>query len=221
MKSIFDYDNKFMQALMVIGDLIILNFLFLLCCIPVVTIGAAQAGLFNGLRVLMDKEDDSSCAAAFFRGFTNGFTKITVAFVIMLVIIDLVGWSALSILATQQVGFTVIISCIALCVCGVFQSLMSAFHSRFSCTTFQLFRNSWLLFLAHPLRSVALSLLTWSPLWLFLLTTPRVFFSLGPLFMSIFFSFVHLLGYTVMRKPFNDLIQMYNERTAAEEAVSE
>ena len=64
--NIFDYNSKFNQLLMTVADIIILNVLYLVCCIPVFTIGAAQAGLFTGIRVLLDKEDDSSCAKAFF-----------------------------------------------------------------------------------------------------------------------------------------------------------
>ena len=77
MNSIFSYDSPLMQVLTYIGDLIILNFIFLLCCLPVFTIGAAQAGMFTAVRVLSDKEDDSSAVAAFFRGFKNGFGKVT------------------------------------------------------------------------------------------------------------------------------------------------
>ena len=45
MRGFFDYDNKFMQLLSKATDMIILNLLFLLCCIPIFTIGAAQAAL--------------------------------------------------------------------------------------------------------------------------------------------------------------------------------
>ena len=63
--NIFSYESKLMQTLMVIGDYIILNLMFLVFSIPIFTIGAAQAGLYSGIKVALDKEDDSSCAAAF------------------------------------------------------------------------------------------------------------------------------------------------------------
>ena len=44
MGGLFSYDSKLMQILNFIGDLIILNVLYLVCCLPVVTIGAAQIG---------------------------------------------------------------------------------------------------------------------------------------------------------------------------------
>ena len=45
MEILFSYDSKLMQTLTFVGDLIILNLLYLLCCVPVFTIGAAQAVL--------------------------------------------------------------------------------------------------------------------------------------------------------------------------------
>ena len=92
------------------------------------------------------------------------------------------------------------------------------FHSRFSCTVWQLFRNAWFIFLAHPLRSILIAVLAWSPIILFL-GDLRIFILLTPLFLSIYFSFMYLLINNVMRKPFNDVIKIYNERQ--EEASKE
>ena len=50
--NIFNYESKFNQLLMTLADLIILNLLFVVCSLPIFTIGAAQAGLFTGIRVL-------------------------------------------------------------------------------------------------------------------------------------------------------------------------
>ena len=39
MRGVFNPDSPMMRALGVVWDLIVLNLLFLVCCIPVVTIG--------------------------------------------------------------------------------------------------------------------------------------------------------------------------------------
>ena len=93
MNSLFSYENKFMQALMTLGDLIILNLLFLICSLPVVTMGAAQAGLYTAVRTIVDKDDDTAPVKAFFRGFKSGFIKITLVWIPLLII------SVMSILA--------------------------------------------------------------------------------------------------------------------------
>ena len=64
--NIFNYESKFNQMVMVLADMIILNLLYLICCIPIFTIGAAQAGLYTAVRAMRDDEDYvGSCYAAF------------------------------------------------------------------------------------------------------------------------------------------------------------
>ena len=53
MKNIFSYDSKLIIMLEGVANTMLLNILFLLCCIPVVTIGAAFTALFSGCRALM------------------------------------------------------------------------------------------------------------------------------------------------------------------------
>lgn len=223
MKGLFNYDNKFMQLLMTVGDLVILNFMYLLCCLPIVTIGAAQAGLCTGLRKLTDKDDDTSPAAAFMRGFAGGFTKITPAFLIMLFLIFLTGYTAASVAffdVNGMKGAPVVLSVISVCICALFQTMISVFHSRFTCTVWQLFRNAWFMFLAHPLRSIAAAILAWSPVILFL-GDLRIFVLLTPVFITLFFSFTFLLINSLMKKPFNDVIQVFQERQEQAESTEE
>lgn len=214
MKNLFNYENKLMQAVMTFADLVILNVLFLLCCIPIVTIGAAQAGLYSGIKVLVDKEDDSSPAAAFFRGFSNGFLKITLVYTVMLIAIAASGYVVSLVFIFQASGISdapLIVSIIALCIFAMFQSLICLFHSRFNCSIPQLFRNVWLIFLAHPLRSILVAVLTWAPIVLLLIDL-RLFMTITPVVATILYGFLFLLSYSIMHKPFQDLIQMYNER---------
>ena len=46
MDRIFNMDNKFFTFMSRVADLIILNLLFLLCCIPIVTIGPAITAMY-------------------------------------------------------------------------------------------------------------------------------------------------------------------------------
>ena len=47
LKKLFDMDNPVMQALSTAADLLVLNMLTLLCCLPVVTAGAALTALHD------------------------------------------------------------------------------------------------------------------------------------------------------------------------------
>ena len=64
--GIFNYESKFMQLMLLVADYMILNFVYIICCLPVVTIGAAQAGLYAGMKALLNKEDDTPALRQFF-----------------------------------------------------------------------------------------------------------------------------------------------------------
>ena len=86
MKELFNIDNPFMQLLTRVGDMIILNVLFLLCCVPVVTIGASTAAL---QKVAQDiaHDTDSGTVKTFFRAFRDNFKQATVVWLFVLLVI--------------------------------------------------------------------------------------------------------------------------------------
>ena len=94
---------------------------------------------------------------------------------------------------------------IALALCLILHAIITVFHSQFSCTIMQLFRNAWLVMVMHPLRSLAVGALTWLPLILFQFSM-TTFVQLTPLFMTVYYSVALLFGGLCMQKPFNKLI---------------
>lgn len=216
--NLFSYESKPMQILIFLGDLLLLNFFFLLCCLPVVTIGAAQAGLFTAVRVLSDPEDDSSASAAFFRGFVGGFGKVTVAWGILTLLIAAIAFAGYVAIMN---GSPVWIALVALCVCALFQSQIAPFHSRFDCTPWQLIRNAWFFVVAHPLRAFGVAILMWAPVIVVLLSV-YTFMMLTPIWISIYYSTACLFSYSMMKKPFATLISHFNETHGkAEEPAGE
>ena len=207
MNSLFSYENKFMQVLMTLGDLIILNLLFLLCSLPIVTMGAAQAGLYTAVRTITDKNDDTAPVKAFFRGFKSGFIKINLVGVVFLAVIVASLWAFFSL----NPGFTKIMALIGFCIVAILETLTMMFHSRFDCTPMQLLRNSALLFLAHPLRVIPATFLSWLSL-IIALYDPNSFIAMGPVFLTLFISVTFLLSYALMYKPFKDLVDMTLEK---------
>ena len=64
MRGVFNPDSPMMRALGVVWDLIVLNLLFLVCCIPVVTIGPAITAL-HYVTTKMAGEKDGRWSAIF------------------------------------------------------------------------------------------------------------------------------------------------------------
>lgn len=212
--GLFSYENPVMQILMYIGDLIILNFLFLICSAPIFTIGAAQAGMYTAMRVLRDKEDDSSPTAAFFRGFKSGFGKITLAWGLM-VLVTLVG-CYIAVMAYQY-GLSGWLCVIPVVILAWFTAQIPAIHSRFDCKPMQLIRNSWFLIIGHPLRTLGTAILTWLPMGLFLFGEMFTFLSLVPVWCIIYFSLAFLFSQTFLTKPFNTMVEEFNNRQTTAE----
>lgn len=212
--KIFSYDSPVVQFLSKVGDMVLLNLLFVVCAVPVVTIGAAQVGLFTAMRVLRDKEDDSSCIKAFFRGVASGFWRITGIWCAFLVLAVLLVGNVIGTIFYQNydsnapVGMAIA----ALCIFGALESLIVLFHARFCCTTWQLLKNVWLLLLAYPLRAVLLSALVWFPLAVVLMDI-YLFVRLTPIFLLVYFSLAYSLCVWVMHKPFQRLVDISDEET--------
>ena len=61
-------ETKFWSILTLTGNAIGLNLLFILCCLPVITIGPALSGLYSAVRYMIRKD-------GWFRGFREGFTN--------------------------------------------------------------------------------------------------------------------------------------------------
>ena len=214
MNSIFSYDSPLMQILTYIGDLIILNFLYLLCCLPIFTIGAAQAGMYTAMRVLNDKEDDSSAVAAFFRGFKTGFGKVTLAWNLLLV--AMLVLSAVAMLAyVMQLPLWLCV--LPICIGALFQSLVPALHSRFDSTAMQLISNSWFLIIGHPLRSLSVALLTWLPVIMFIWLGMYIFMMATPVWCTLYYSTAILFCELFLRKPFNTVVEEFHNRQAAQQ----
>ena len=57
MDRIFNMDNKFFTFMSRVADLIILNLLFLLCCIPIVTIGPAITAMYYVTMKMVRNEE--------------------------------------------------------------------------------------------------------------------------------------------------------------------
>ena len=163
MGGFFSYESKPMQILMFLGDLILLNVLYLVCCIPVVTIGAAQAGMYTACKVLLDKEDDSSPYAAFFRGFWGGFGTVTLAWGILTAVTAAVAWVAISAimlgspiwLALLVVIAAVVFSALVSLWAGII-SLWACFASAVTCAFVCLIAGVVFLFGQHRLTGIAL-----------------------------------------------------------------
>lgn len=228
MESVFSYNSKFVQMLMKLADMIIMNLLFILLCIPIVTIGAAQSALFAGIRQMMNQEDDNSCIKAFFKGFASGFGKITIVHTVFLIIMALFSFLLYASMVYQGGAFTLpaILCIIVLAVCILFHSMLAPFHACFDCTAWQLARNMYFVVMAFILRSLAVAVLVWLPIGVALLDL-YIFMRGLPIWSFLYYSVAYLFAFSLMKKPFEDLKKEFLDKqkeadsTQTAEAIEE
>ena len=143
MGRIFNLDSPLMAGLSKLADLIWLNILAFICCIPVVTIGASLTAL-NYVALKMVRNEDGYVTRDFFKSFKQNFKQATIIWLIMiLVFIVIIG--DLFIFSFSTLSFPTGLR-IALGVIGVLVlfSTMLVFPilARFENTVKNTFRNS-------------------------------------------------------------------------------
>ena len=85
MSSFFSMDSPIMRFLSRVCDLIILNLLTIVCCIPIFTAGASITALFS-VTLKMVKGEESYIVRGFFKGFKENFKQSTIIWLIIAVL---------------------------------------------------------------------------------------------------------------------------------------
>ena len=85
LRSIFDMDSGFFRALSRLADLMILNLIFVVCCIPIVTIGPALTAMHYVTLKMVDNEE-GYIVRGFFKSFRQNLRQAIIIWVIMLLL---------------------------------------------------------------------------------------------------------------------------------------
>lgn len=86
MGKLFNLDSPVMSGLSRLADLIFLNLLVLVCCIPVITVGASMTALHYVL-LKMVKNEEGYITRSFFKSFKENFKQATIIWLILLLVI--------------------------------------------------------------------------------------------------------------------------------------
>lgn len=83
-------DNVVVRALTKICDMMCLNVIWLICCIPIVTIGASTAALYS-VMLKMVKNEEGYIFKSFFKAFKENFRQSTVIW-LLFVLAGVIWW---------------------------------------------------------------------------------------------------------------------------------
>ena len=178
MERIFNMDNKFFTFMGRVADLIILNLLFLLCCIPIVTIGPAITAMYY-VTMKMVRNEEAYIARSFFKSFKENFKQGLGIWLIALVLIilefmDFIIMKQLSggIYTVVKYGLLVIALIMVMILQYVFPLL-----AKFVNTVKNTIRNALLMSLRHLPYTILMLLISIAPIVAMLFNT--MIFSYG------------------------------------------
>ena len=191
-------ENPVMRALSTTADLIVLNLLTVLCCLPVVTVGAALTAL-NTAAIKIVRGEESAPVKDYFRAFRVNFKKGTILglvflLVFVVLIVDyLAAGNAVSILRP-------VISAIALLVLMLGQYAF-AMLARYENTLRGTLKNALLLSIGYFPRTLGMAVFA-AALWLLAIQFLRYG---APILFLFGFSLPCYVTILLLRKVFDNL----------------
>ena len=84
--NIFSSDGWFSRFFGTLGDIIIVNILFILCSIPIVTMGASMSAMYFTLLKKQRTGENGGVVKLFFKGFKDNFKQSTISWLLFLLI---------------------------------------------------------------------------------------------------------------------------------------
>lgn len=206
MRNLFNYENPFIQFLVRMGDLIILNVLFILCSAPVVTLGASLTALHRVTQNMLFEQEEP-LLKAFFRAFRQNFKQSTLAWLVELVVIVSLVCDVLLVMAYFNGGLAkamyILVAVLAILVAGVYAYLMPLI-ARYENGMRQQVNNAVVLAIIKLPKTLLLVFLNLLPVILVLISVP-VFVQTLIFWVVIGFAFVSFIESSILKPVFQQL----------------
>lgn len=87
---IFDLDSPIMRFMSMVADLLWLNVLALICCLPLITAGASLTAM-HYMALKLVRGEEGNLTRGFFRSFKQNFKQSTALWLIMLLVFFILG----------------------------------------------------------------------------------------------------------------------------------
>lgn len=218
MKNMLSYDSPLMTMARGVGNTMFINILFLLSCVPVVTIGAAWTALFAAGRVLIE---DGPCIRAYCKSFLASLKRAVPAWLILLPCLLLSLWAGMLVWRLRMAGMplgqmSLVVSVIAIVFVLAVTTMTFLFYSRFECTLGQLLKNGVYMTIGYLIRAVIIALVCWLPLFVLFLNT-ELFVRGFMVCLLLYFGIAGSTAAWLMKKPLNRLAEGFLAREVQKE----
>lgn len=213
--KLFNPDSRIMIFLSRVADLVILNILWLVCCIPVVTIGASTTAMYHVIRH-WQKDSVSSIMRDFFQSFKEDFKQATPVYLILLIPTAAVVMNAMLIFNPENSAavpsYLLVIWFISALILLFISSFVYPVMAFFADSIFKTLRNAMVLALANLPRTILISILNLLPV--ILLFVNLSFFLQSSIFwLLIGGALVAYLNMSILKPVFKKLVPSEFEDT--------
>lgn len=204
---LFKLNSPLMQFLSKAADLMIINILWIVCSIPIITIGASTTAMYRFCLKMAMKEEDGSSAKVFFSAFRSEFKCATYVNLILLIPSAFLSIN-LWMLATERLNSLslIVFAClIPLTILLAVLNYVYAYVAMFDDTPLTAIRNSFVLAMAYLPKTILMLLLGFIPVLVYLIS-PTFFARAIILWFLVGFSYTAYLNSRMLNKVFTKYI---------------
>ncbi len=172
MNAIFNPENRFFRTIDKMADLIWLNILWFVCCIPIVTIGASTTAMYY-TTMKMVRNEESYITKCFFHSFRRNLLQATVIWMIA-VAFAVILYIDISVFGAEQ-GIFFKVATVVLYAMGIIYCLILIYVfpllAKFDNTTLNTIKNALMLAVLQIPYTVLLALMIVIP-WAVVVMVP-------------------------------------------------
>ncbi len=169
MKTLFSLDSPVMKLLRQFTDLMILNLLWLLGCLPIITIGASTTALYQSI-IKMRKGEDGRPWSEFWNFFRSNFKQATILFFVVAVVIALTVVDILVIVSfiPNTSIFLKILMLLPFLLVIPALGYVFPLQAQFDNSVTNTLKNAWIMSMIHFLVSIIVLVINLIPVVMFL-----------------------------------------------------
>lgn len=210
MKNPLRHNSPIMEFLGNVADLIILNLLSILFSLPIITIGASSVALYSTTRKLANN-NWVPVYKTFLTSFRDNFKQGTTVLFLILVPILIAVLDFLFLVFDMLNGNIILkgICVITLMLIVLPSNYIFPLIAHFDNSPVQTIKNSFIFAFSHPIKSLILAVLNYTPVVL-LVVFPAVFFRVFIIWIGIGFALIAFLNSKLLNPIFNSVSVRFN-----------
>lgn len=184
-----DYDSPLGRIFSTVANLLLLNFIFILTALPLITVGASLTALYTATINLV-RQDGESPVKVYFRAWKKNFGRSTLLWLASLMVLAVMVLDALFFRRIGFPGASLLFYFSVVCIIAFLVVLTYLFpvQSTFYTTFWAAFKNAALFLLAFPVDALILSAITFVPVVLLLTHFAQLLIGFLTLYVFIGFS---------------------------------